>query len=89
VAIRALRRILELSSDPQDREHLTRYIYARPESFRVANRRSGQPDWQRMTLAIDDRSDVARTEWILARLGAEPERARLEQVIALAAEWDK
>lgn len=89
VAARALRRMLELSSDQQDREHLTRYIYARPESFRVANRRSGQPGWQRLNLSIDDRSDVARTEWILARLGPEPERARLEQVIALATEWDK
>lgn len=88
VATRALRRIMELASDPQDREHLTRYIYAKPKSFRVANRRSGQPGWHRMNLAIDDRSDVARTEWILARLGPHPERARLEQVIALATDWD-
>jgi spore coat polysaccharide biosynthesis protein SpsF len=87
VATRALRRVLERTFDRQDREHVTRYIYAKPEGFRVANRRSGQQGWQRLNLAIDDKSDAERTEWILARLGAEPERARLERVIALATEW--
>ena len=54
VATRALRRILERSSDPQDREHLTRYIYANPKAFRVADRRSAEPGWQQLNLAIDN-----------------------------------
>ena len=87
VATRALRRVLERTFDRQDREHLTRYIYAKPEEFRIVNRSSGQPGWQRLNLAVDDQSDIERTEWIVARLGPEPEQARLEQVIALASEW--
>ena len=89
VATRALRRVLELTFDREDREHLTRYIYAKPKEFRVANRGSGQQGWQRLNLAIDDQFDVERTEWILARLGPGPERARLEQVIGLAMEWNR
>src|SRR5262245_4239797 len=88
VATRALRRVLECSSDPQDREHLTRYIYANLKAFRVADHRSRNSSWQRLNLAIDNKSDVQRTEWILTRLGPHPERARLKQVIALAAEWN-
>jgi spore coat polysaccharide biosynthesis protein SpsF len=30
LATRALRRIVDCTSDPQDREHVTRYIYANP-----------------------------------------------------------
>lgn len=88
VATRALRRVLERTFDRQDREHVTRYIYAKPEGFRVTNQHSGQPGWHRLNLAIDDKSDVERAEWILARLGPEPEQARLEQVITLATAWN-
>jgi spore coat polysaccharide biosynthesis protein SpsF len=88
VAARVLRRTLENTSDPQDREHLTRYIYANPKGFQVRNRRSGVPGWERVNLALDNQSDVVRTEWIMVRLGPRPERARLKQVMALAAEWD-
>ena len=87
VATRALRRLLVRTKDREDREHLTRYIYANPKDFRVGNLSSGEPGWQRFNLALDDRSDLERTEWILARLGPRPERAPLKQVIALAAEW--
>ena len=88
VATRALRRVLERTSDPQDREHLTHYIYANPKAFRIADRRSAEPGWQRLNLAVDNQSDVERTEWIMVRLGPRPERARLEQVISLAREWN-
>jgi len=87
VATSALRRVLERTFDRQDREHITRYIYAKPEGFRVVNRSSGQQGWRLLNLAIDDQADVERTEWILARLKPEPERARLEDVIAVATEW--
>ena len=87
VATRALRRVLERTFDRQDREHVTRYIYTKPGGFRIVNRSSGQQGWRRLNLAIDDQADVERTEWILSRLGAEPERALLEQVIVVAEEW--
>ncbi len=89
VATRALRRVLEQSADRQDREHITRYIYANPKGFRIADCRSAKPGWRQLNLAIDDQSDVKRTEWIMLRLGPQPERARIERVISLAMEWDR
>jgi spore coat polysaccharide biosynthesis protein SpsF len=87
MATHALRRVVELTADREDREHITRYIYANPDTFRIGARTSGERGWQRLNLALDDRSDLKRTEWMLARIGSRPERARLEQVIALAIEW--
>src|SRR5262245_31432001 len=75
IATRALRCVLELTDDAEDREHLTRYMYANPSSFRIAGLRSGRPGWEQFNLALDDPSDVERTEWIMAGLGPQPERA--------------
>jgi spore coat polysaccharide biosynthesis protein SpsF len=88
VAASALRQVLERSSDSRDREHLTRYMYINHKDFRIAGRRSGRPDWQRLNLAIDTQADVERTEWIMTRLGPWPERGRLDQVISLAMAWN-
>jgi spore coat polysaccharide biosynthesis protein SpsF len=88
VAVRALRRVVELSDDAEDREHLTRYIYANPSSFHIADLCSARPGWEQFNLALDDLSDLERTEWIMAGLGHRPERARLDQVISLASRWE-
>jgi spore coat polysaccharide biosynthesis protein SpsF len=85
VATRAIRRVVELSEDEEDREHVTRYIYAHPANFRIVGLRSGRPGWERFNLSLDDLSDVERTECIMARLGPRPECAPLDQVISVAA----
>ncbi len=77
----ALARILAATAAPEDREHVTRYAYAHPHRFRIANIARAQ-DASSISLAVDDANDLERTRWMV-REGAD-ETAPLETVIALA-----
>lgn len=87
VATEALERVLYASSDPGDREHVTRYMYKHPSRFKIGSRESGQPGWTQLRLSIDQQEDVERIEWIMEQLGAKPETARLEEMVALVPDW--
>jgi spore coat polysaccharide biosynthesis protein SpsF len=89
VAAAALYRLLRATEDGEDREHLTRYLYAHPNDFRIANLHSGHGDWAHLRLSVDDLSDIERTEWMLAQLGPKPEKVSLEDIVALALRWDR
>lgn len=84
VTVDALKRALTRDFDAADREHVTRYFYRMPAEFKIGNWTSSHPDWAKLSLAIDTPADLQRTEKIMARLGEEPEAARLEQVISCA-----
>lgn len=89
VRVDALRRALEQTRDPEDREHVTRYFYAHPDRFRIENR-SAPEDWaaQGLRLAVDDGPDLERARWIAERLAADARRGTLEEVVELARKWD-
>ena len=88
VSAAALRRVTESTTEPADREHVTRFFYANPGEFRIANRRAEHPEWGGLNLCIDTAADRERALWILGRLGPEPEAAPLAAGAALAAEWE-
>ena len=88
VSTAALRRVLECTGDAEDREHMTRYLYAHPGEFSIVERRADRPEWAGLNLCIDTDEDLERAEWILAGIGPEPEAAPLADVTALAAEWE-
>lgn len=90
VSTAALRCVLAAAgADVEDREHVTRHFYRFPSEFRIGNRASGWLEWARLSMTIDRADDVTRAEWIFSMLGKEPEAASLEQVAALAAEWER
>lgn len=84
IATEALERSLSASRDPGDREHVTQFMYKHPSQFKIGNRESGHPDWAQLNLTIDQPDDVERSERIISKLGAKPEMARLETVVAVA-----
>lgn len=88
VSVGALRRSLEGGADAKDREHVTRYFYRHPGTFRIGSHASGHEDWGRLSLTVDTPDDLKRMEWILVRLGERPERVPLEQVAALVVEYE-
>ena len=89
VSVAALRRSLDAEAEAEDREHVTRYFYRNPDQFRIGNRVSGNDGWEQLSLAIDRPDDLVRAEWIIARLGERPERARLGRTVALAQEFER
>jgi spore coat polysaccharide biosynthesis protein SpsF len=87
VATAALGRMLALTDDPQDREHVTRYIYAHPDVFRIANVAAGDERYRGVSLTVDTPDDLAKAQWIAQRLGADQAGAGLDRVVALARDW--
>jgi spore coat polysaccharide biosynthesis protein SpsF (cytidylyltransferase family) len=85
MTVDALRRARALSGDPAEAEHVTRPIYARPESFSILNLRySGAAADNRgvVRLTVDTREDLRRFEQLVAALGERAERATTRELLA-------
>ncbi|WP_348657809.1 NTP transferase domain-containing protein [uncultured Thalassospira sp.] len=85
----ALQRVIEHSEDAEDREHLTRYIYRKPELFSLTNIEARDEAWRMLNLAIDEAEDVARTEWIMRRLGKDVAAATIDTVVNALKSWEE
>lgn len=75
-------------TEPADREHVTRYLYAHPEAFRIQNLTNPDPSEGSVNLTVDTKEDLERARWIAARLDA-PDTAPLAVISGLAAEYDR
>lgn len=65
----ALERVLAATTDADDREHVTRHVYANPDEFRILNF-SHERDESAVRLAVDSPEDLARIERIVAAMSA-------------------
>jgi spore coat polysaccharide biosynthesis protein SpsF len=88
VSTSSLQRSLQLSADPEDREHVTRYMYEHPDLFTIANFRSSVAFEAGLSLAVDTAQDMDRARWIASRLGPRTTTASLVEVADLASEWN-
>jgi spore coat polysaccharide biosynthesis protein SpsF len=59
------------TADPFDREHVTPFVYRRPERFRLANLVCPFGNFSHVRLGLDTRDDHDRVATLLARLPAE------------------
>ena len=65
----SLKKILGLTADSCDREHITQFFYKNPEKFRILNFESGRPDLRKVRLAVDTKEDLERINWLFKELG--------------------
>jgi spore coat polysaccharide biosynthesis protein SpsF (cytidylyltransferase family) len=84
MTVEALRRAHGLSSDPKEREHVTRLFYARPERFSILNLRSDlDPESSSgLRFTVDTEQDLQRCERLAAALGARVPIAGTHELIA-------
>lgn len=87
IATETLARVLERTSDPADREHVTRYVYGHPHEFRICNMGDDPARYLGVTLTVDTPDDLARTEWMMAEAARPPADIALDDVVALARRW--
>ncbi len=78
----AFRQAAAQTSDPEDREHVTRFFYSHPERWRIAAFTNGR-DLGRVNLSVDTAGDFARFEAILARMTKPHWQYGLDGVLAL------
>ena len=89
LATEALGRMLALTDDGGDREHVTRYIYAHADRFRIANVTVGDDRYSGVGLTVDTPDDLVRAAWIAGRLGTDLASASLDRTVALARAWQE
>ena len=65
----SLKRLLSLTQDPYDREHVTPYFYKNPDNFRIKNFFSDNKKYHGVNLAIDTPEDLRRVTWMLETFG--------------------
>ena len=67
-----------------EREHVTKFFYDHPSFARSYFMASSIDEMSGIQLAVDDASDLARTEWILGRLEVPLRHAPLTKIVQLA-----
>lgn len=67
VKVRAMRKILETTCDPQDLEHVTRFIYANRDMFRIYSFQNDQ-DLSAIQMSVDELQDFIRVKTIFGQL---------------------
>ena len=86
----ALKRAANLTTDPQDREHVTRYFYAHPADFTIRNEPAPADApaglYEGISLTVDTPEDLAQAQWIAERLAPD---AGFDEAVALAREFLK
>ena len=65
----SLQRLLSLTQDPYDREHVTPYFYKNADNFRIKNFFSNNEKYHGVNLAIDTPEDLKRVTWMLETFG--------------------
>jgi spore coat polysaccharide biosynthesis protein SpsF len=81
----ALERVLAETSDPEDREHVTRWMYANHDRFRILNfeHERGESD---VRLAVDAPEDLRRIERIVAAMSTPHTEYGLSELLRLERE---
>jgi spore coat polysaccharide biosynthesis protein SpsF len=79
IGLAAMQRILQSTTDAQDREHVTRFAYANPGRFRIRNFTAARPH-PALQLSIDTPEDFQRIEACVLRLGARAAHAGWEEI---------
>ena len=87
ISASALARIIAATDDPQDREHVTRYVYGHPDAFRIENVAAPDRRYEGFTLGVDTDDDLVRAAFIVEALGPRVASAPLADVVALARRW--
>jgi spore coat polysaccharide biosynthesis protein SpsF len=83
----ALEQTLRRTMEPQDLEHVTRYLYAHPEDFRLM----GIPVTgmgEGLRLVVDTAEDLRRARYIIGRL-SNPAEASFTDIAVLARAWER
>ena len=79
-----LEEVARLTEDPVDREHVSLYIYERPERFRLKNVASGLPaEAAMLRLTVDTPEDFVLVKTIYERLYPRKPDFDLEDILAL------
>ena len=89
VSTRAMARVAAAAAGADEREHMTRHFYVRPDLYRIVNLSCGDGRYAGVALTVDTPADLGRARAIVAGLGTRAVSAALDEVVALARQHDQ
>ena len=89
IDLKSLRRVLNLTTDKLDMEHLTRYYYNNSEKFKIFNCNFyNEKETLELRLVVDDENDLDRARWISSNLNEDVNFSLYQKkIISLAKDW--
>jgi len=87
ITVDALTRVLALTADHEDREHVTNYCYRAGDQFRIRNIAAGHDRYLGVRLVVDTEEDLERAQWITNRAQPSATMASLDEIVSLAKSW--
>ena len=87
VTTEAMRRVLSRTQDPEDREHVTRYIYGHPEEFTIWSHHEPPEAFAGVRVVVDAPEDLERARWIVSRLDGPVATAPFASIAELSRQW--
>ncbi|MBT3767388.1 MAG: GNAT family N-acetyltransferase [Rhodospirillales bacterium] len=85
ISTSVLHRLLGMTNDLDDHEHVTKYIYGNPEKFHIHPVTFNKESYDKIHLAVDTQHDLDRAIWIAENTT----EVSLGRVTELARKWDK
>lgn len=90
IKVSALKKVLDLTSSPEDREHVTRYFYHNTSDFKITNvEYFNDKEINNLRLVIDNENDVNRVLWIIKNLQEKKCHFNTKAIISLAKSWEQ
>lgn len=82
VSAEALRTVDREATKPADREHVTRYVWQRPEKYRLCSV-TGDVDRSDLRWTVDEEADLELARRIYEALGGNPMEATYQEVLGI------
>jgi spore coat polysaccharide biosynthesis protein SpsF len=84
IRMTAIQKLLALTQNNYDREHITPYFYENANNFCIENFSSKAAEYRNISLAVDTPDDLERTAWVLKTFG---ESLDLKTVVEKSLLW--
>lgn len=90
IKVEALKNILNLTTNREDREHVTRYFYQNPSKFIIKNVDSYSfKNINELRLVIDNEADMNRAKWIINNTNDFDCKFNTQEIIYQAKIWEE
>ncbi len=89
IALRALRKVIQSTEDPLDREHITRYFYNKSDKFKIRNLSAEDDRYLGMSISVDKEEDIDKVAWVINNLSQPADTASLEEIVRLVKIWNQ
>lgn len=90
ISTKAMKKLLSLTNNKIDREHVTRFFYKNPKLFSISNLDFNfSKEIINLKFAIDCKEDLEMSRWIIRNIKNQNSSSNSKEIFSLAVEWNK